>query len=216
MKFILLLIRELKLLLNKKFSAYVLFLLSVILISCGEKKETPPAKDYNAPAVLIKELKSVLNMDIKVAYAGFFDSNQVQEFVAGTEINTKDTWGIKFFMLTRDNGEFRMIFETDVLEGSFENSSTEKLNLPSYNYEMIYYNSLDYFMGSGGGEVFSYIIDLNRKEVYYAHLVTEGKQISLFLSSNTEDDEVKSFFLNIFRKDYPSFSLVDKDIRLDN
>ncbi len=29
-------------------------------------------------------------------------------------------------------------------------------------YDLIYYNSLDYFLGSGGGEVYSYIIDFNK------------------------------------------------------
>jgi hypothetical protein len=192
-----------------------LFLAVILFAACGEKKETPE-KDHGNPAVLLSEVKDFLGEEVKIVYTGVFDDDKIEKIAVGSEINTKEVWGIKFFLLVKDDDKPEIIFETDILDGSFKSSSVEKLKLPSLSYEMIYYNSLDYFMGSGGGEVFSYIVDLKRKEVYYAHLIIEGKQISLFLSENIENDEVKDFFLNIFRKDYPVFSIVDKDIRLDN
>lgn len=201
-------------LLSKNILPGILFFTIILFISCGEKKETAPVREDSA--ALINDVKTVLGDDVQVAYTGLFDNDNDELIAAGMEINTKDTWGIKFFMLKKEDNSLKKVFETGILDGSFKSSATAKLKLPSYNYEMLYYNSLDYFIGSGGGEVFSYIINLSGKEVYYAHLVIEGKQISLFLSENIEDDEVKNFFINIFRKDYPEFTVVDKDIRLDN
>lgn len=200
-------------LLSKKRSLSILFLLIIFLFSCGEKKDTTPVKD---PAALLNEVKEVLGEDTEFALMGVFDDSKKEKIAAGVEINTKEEWGIRFFLLNEKDNKPEIIFSTGILDGSFENSSVEKLKLSSHNYEMLYYNSLDYFMGSGGGEVFSYIVDLNKKEVYYAHLIIEGKQISLYLSDNIESDDVKNFFTDIFRKDYPAFAIVEEDIRLDN
>jgi hypothetical protein len=79
----------------------------------------------------------------------------------------------------------------------------------------MYYNSQDYFLGSGGGEVFSYIIDFNNKKTYYAHLFSEGKKVSLFLSVNIDIPEIKDFFTSAFKKDYPGLVLVTKDVNID-
>jgi hypothetical protein len=204
------------LLLNKNFSPVILILFLLLVVSCGEKKETAPVKDYQSPEALLSEAKTLLGDDVILAYSGSFYKGEDETVAVGSEISTKETWGIKFFLLKKDDNGYEKIYETEILDGSFRNSAVEKLNLPSSDYELLYYNSLDYFVGSGGGEVFSYIIDFNKQEVYYAHLVTEGKEISLFLSGNINDDEIKNFFLDVFRKDYPAFSLADEDIKPDN
>jgi hypothetical protein len=71
-------------------------------------------------------------------------------------------------------------------------------------------------MGSGGGEVFCYIIDFNEKEAYYAHLVADNKKVSLYLSDNIKNDDVRQFFLNTFKRDFPTYILVQQDIKYDN
>jgi hypothetical protein len=72
-------------------------------------------------------------------------------------------------------------------------------------------------MGSGGGEVFSYIIDFNKKETFYAHLVAEPeKPVYLYLSGNINNPEIKNFFIGNFKRDYPSPTLISKDIDLED
>lgn len=84
-----------------------------------------------------------------------------------------------------------------------------------FDYELIYYNSQDYFLGSGGGEVYSYLINFNEGKTYFAHLVDEpGKSASLFLSENIDIIEVKNFFISNFKRDYPAVKLIQKDIVL--
>jgi hypothetical protein len=71
-------------------------------------------------------------------------------------------------------------------------------------------------MGSGGGEVFSYIIDLENKQVYSAHLVVESQSATyLFISDNTQNKELINFFTLTFKKDYPGLTIVEDDIVLD-
>jgi hypothetical protein len=89
----------------------------------------------------------------------------------------------------------------------------DKIKFSSIDYDLVYYNSQGYFMGSGGGEVFSYIVDLENKQVYSAHLVVESQSSTyLFISDNTQIKELINFFTLTFKKDYPSLTIVDDDI----
>jgi hypothetical protein len=206
------------LLLNKYFSA-VLFIFLAFLLSCGdsdEKKNKAPLKDFRDPAVQLREAKSLLGDNARITFIGNFDKDDNEEIVAGSEINTKDEWGIKFTSININSEKPEKIFETRLLEGSIEESRIEKLNLSSKDYDLLYYNSLDFFMGSGGGEVFCYIIDFNEKEAYYAHLVADNKKVSLYLSDNIKNDDVRQFFLNTFKRDFPTYILVQQDIKYDN
>ena len=205
-------------LLNKYFSA-VLFIFLAFLLSCGdsdEKKNKAPLKDFRDPAVQLREAKSLLGDNARITFIGNFDKDDNEEIVAGSEINTKDEWGIKFTSININSEKPEKIFETSLLEGSIEESRIEKLNLSSKDYDLLYYNSLDFFMGSGGGEVFCYIIDFNEKEAYYAHLVADNKKVSLYLSDNIKNDDVRQFFLNTFKRDFPTYILVQQDIKYDN
>ena len=205
-------------LLNKYFTA--LFFISLFfLASCGdsnkEKKDKAPLKDYNDSSVQLKEAKNLLGEQVKVTFIGNFDGSINQEIAAGSEINTKEEWGIKFISIDVSGEKPKKVFESNLLEGSFEDSRLEKLNLPTKNYDLLYYNSRDYFMGTGGGEIFSYIVDFDEKEIYNAHLVVGNQKVSLYLSENINDDSVRKFFLDTFKKDFPTFILVSKDIEYD-
>ena len=190
-----------------------------IAYSCGEKK-TPPEKittseNYNNPEVVTQEAKSILGENMKFAYKGTFDKDSVVEVTAGTEIENKDEWGIKFYLLKLEGSKLKIEFQTDLLNGSFKESLTKKIKFPAFNYELLYYNSQDYFLGSGGGEVYSYIIDFNNKNTFYAHLFSEGEKVSLFLSDNIENTDIKNFFILNFKRDYPNLKMVPKDMNID-
>jgi hypothetical protein len=207
-------------LLLNKFLPAVLFLSFVLLLAgCNdtpqEKKNKAPLKDYKDPAVQLKEAKGLLGDNVKVTFIGNFDRSNNEEVIAGSEINTKKEWGIKFTSIDIAGEKPKKIFETGLLEGSFDDSKVEKLSLSSKDYELLYYNSGDYFMGTGGGEVLSYIVDFNEKEIYYAHLVADNKKVSLYLSGNINNDDVRKYFLDTFKRDFPTFILVSKDIEYD-
>ncbi len=204
---------------NKIIQSLVLLLVFTLLFGCGKteqkKADEEPVKNFNDPAVMLQESKKVLGNNAKTAYSGMFEDKTKDEIVAGLEIDTKDELGIKFALLKIIGNKLEKGFETRLLDGSITNGYISKIKLPPTNYELLYYNSQDYYVGSRGGEVFSYVVDFKLGKVYYAHLIVEPKVISLFLSHNIDDQEIKNFFIKNFRKDYPSFTLVSKDFMLD-
>ncbi len=204
---------------NKIIRSLILLSIFALLFGCGktEQKKTneEPVKNFNDPAVMLKEAKKILGNNTKIAYSGMFEDTTKDEIVAGVEIDTKDELGIKFALLKIIGNNLGKGFETGLLDGSITNGYISKIKLPPTDYELLYYNSQDYYIGSRGGEVFSYIIDFKLGKVYYAHLIIEPKTISLFLSHNIENNEIKDFFIKKFKKDYPTFTLVSKDFILD-
>jgi len=198
---------------------FFLIISSLLFNSCGDKEQpgnesqAKPALDD--PEYVLRQAKNVLGNDVKFAYPGLFDSDSIAAISAGTEIQNKDMWGIKFYLLKQDGNTYAKHYESDLLEGSFSECLVKKIKFPAFNYELLYYSSQDYFLGSGGGEIFSYIIDFNNKHSFYAHLfIEQGQPVSLFLSPNIPNPDVKNFFISNFKRDYPSLTLVSKDIDL--
>ena len=172
--------------------------------------------DFNDPQIASSEASKALGSAVAFAYKGNYDQDTSVEIASGIEINNSKEWGIKFNLMKYNNGLLKTVFQSDLLDGSFSESLVKKINLPAYNYDLIYYNSLDYFLGSGGGEVYSYIVDYDSSQVYYAHLIIEqSESISLFLSGNIKNKEVKNYFIKNFMNDYPSLKIISKDIELN-
>lgn len=206
-------------LLNKRIVLGVsVILMSLIFFSCGKKgNNVEELSKYNDPSFVLKSAKDLLGNETKFAKRGTFKNDSTFEIAAGTEVSNADKWGIKFYLLKIEDGQLEKSFETNLLKGSFNSCRVNKIKLGDFKYELIYYNSQDYFLGSGGGEIFSYIIDFAKKQNYYAHLLIQpGRPISLFVSKNTDDmPDIKNFFLALFKKDYPKLTIISNDVNLD-
>ena len=190
----------------------ILFLF-IGIISCSDKEEKIPVLDFENKVQVLDIVKKHYNKETQVAFGGLFDETGKQYTAAGYEINNSDEWGIKFEFLEKSGNKFNSKYETDLLDGSFKESFVDKIQFSSIDYDLVYYNSQGYFMGSGGGEVFSYIVDFENKQVYYAHLVVEpGSSTSLFISENTQNKELINFFTLTFKKDHPDLKIVEDDI----
>lgn len=203
-------------LLNKNFNPVFLFLLLFVAISCSDKQEKIPVINYENKKEVLDIVKKYCNSKAAIAVGGMFDERGKQYIAYGVEYENSDEWGIRFSFVEKSGEEFNLIYETDLLEGSFKESLFDKIKLVSDDYDLLYYNSQGYFMGSGGGEVFSYLVDMERKQVYYAHLVVESNSaIYLYISDNTESKDLINFFTLSFKKDYPGLQIVTDDIVLD-
>ena len=190
----------------------ILFLF-IGIISCSDKEEKIPVLDFENKVLVLDIIKKHYNKETQVAFGGLFDETGKQYIAAGYEINNSDEWGIKFEFLEKSGNKFNSKYETELLDGSFKESFVDKIQFSSIDYDLVYYNSQGYFMGSGGGEVFSYIVDFENKHVYYAHLVVEpGSSTSLFISENTQNKELINFFTLTFKKDHPDLKIVEDDI----
>ena len=198
--------------LNKVFAIVVLFI-SLLFFSCGEKNGDVKPINFDSPEALKQTAAAVLNTVPSFVDKGYFIEDTSFQISAGIEIENANEWGIKFSLLTKEGTTFIKNYETPLLDGSFKESQVNKIKFPSFNYELVYYSSKSFFMGSGGGEVFSYIIDFNKKEIYKAHLVADDRsRIQLFISENILDGGIKNFFVSNFKRDYPRLLIVEKDI----
>lgn len=234
MKFFQLFRKELKLSSNKlfyfktilypqKFQRASLFLLftfalSALIPSCGDKKEDEQKPNFSfTDSVMVNgETKKILGDKLKIVLIGNFDEDSLQEVAAGIELTENNVWGIKFVMLELQDNQLVKKYETSLLDGSFKESLVKKIKFPKFKHEVIYYNSEDYFWGSGGGEVFAYIINLAENETFYAHLFSESRRpVELFLSKNITEPDLRKFFVSSFKEDYPELKLTSDDVSLE-
>lgn len=193
------------------------------LNSCEGQKEGKDVKVLSPDSAASYDRTRILDFarhklgEIKLYEHGNFQPDSAMGLAAGKEIITDSTFGIKFYLIKRENREFRIVFESPFLNGSFKESIARKIKIGDTQYDLLYYNSQDYFMGSGGGEIYSYIIDFYQEQVYYAHFFTvPAKPTSLFLSENIKSEQIRDFFIRNFQKDYPELQVVNRDYSLEN
>jgi hypothetical protein len=128
----------------------ILFILLVI-VSCSDKNSKIPVINYQNKTQLLEIVKKHFDKNSNIAFGGIFDESGKQSVVVGREIENNSDWGIKFIQLEVVKNEFEVRFETKLLDGSFKQSLVDKIKFSSFDNELIYYNSRDYYMGSGGG-----------------------------------------------------------------
>jgi hypothetical protein len=212
MKFIQLLKEVLKLSLSKYL--YLFFFLIIILTGC-QKKDTDQApvaikpffKNYDS---LLNEAKILLHADNGIVLLGNFRGDTTQQAVAVINVSKKDE-KINFNLIEIKDNRLEKEDETIPLDGSLKQCKVEKIRLQGFTNDFFSYNSQIYFMGSNSGEVFAYLIDFKTQKTYYAHLVSEPRRSEFLYISETNNLEIRRYFIDNFRKDYPSFKITHKD-----
>ena len=200
-------------LLNKLIYLSFIILWFFIAAGCKKSYEPPPHNLFENEQLVLKTAKDLVGDNVSFSTAGHFESDTVKSIVAGVEISESNSWGIKFYLISWVDGEFRIKFTTGLLNGSFVQCLVNKIKFSDFDTELIYYNSKNYFLGNAIGDVYSHVIDLKKLKVYSAHLsvISEGR-VSLDLSQNIDNPMIKNFFISYFRRDYPNLRLVEKAI----
>jgi len=201
------------LLLNRTI-VHLLVIIPLLLIGgCKKSYEPPPHNLFENEQLVLKTAKDLVGENVSFTTSGHFESDTLKSIVAGVEVSGKNEWGIKFYLISWTEGEFKIKYQTNVLNGSFVQCLVNKIKFSDFDHELIYYNSKSYFLGNANGDVYSLVIDMKKQKVYSAHLsvITEGR-VSLDLSQNIDDPLLKTFFISYFRRDYPNLRLVEKAI----
>jgi len=201
------------LLLNRTI-VHLLVIIPLLLIGgCKKSYEPPPHNLFENEQLVLKTAKDLVGENVSFTTSGHFESDTLKSIVAGVEISDKNEWGIKFYLISWIEGEFKIKYQTSILNGSFVQCLVNKIKFSDFENELIYYNSKTYFLGNASGDVYSHVIDMKKQKVYSAHLsvITEGR-VSLDLSQNIDDPLLKTFFISYFRRDYPNLRLVEKAI----
>jgi hypothetical protein len=198
------------LLLNNIYKIVGIIILLFFLVGCGKKDSKPV--NYNDMRAIKNLAAQLIDKEIKFVASGEFSLEGTKSIVAGTEVSGKNKWGISFSLIEKIDDEFIVVYNTGLLEGSFNKCIVDKMKLSSFKGEMIYYNSKDFYMGTGGGDVFLYIINFFKKEIYYAHLIVQKSAgVLLYLSENIEDPMIRKFFIRYFKKDYSALRVIKSD-----
>lgn len=193
---------------------HLLVIIPLLLIGgCKKSYEPPPHNLFENEQLVLKTAKDLVGENVSFTTSGHFESDTLKSIVAGVEVSGKNEWGIKFYLISWTEGEFKIKYQTSVLNGSFVQCLVNKIKFSDFDHELIYYNSKSYFLGNASGDVYSHVIDMKQQKVYTAHLsvITEGR-VSLDLSQNIDDPMLKTFFISYFRRDYPNLRLVEKAI----
>lgn len=196
---------------NRNFLCLLLVALLFVIAGCKKSYEPPPHNLFENEQLVLKTAKDLVGENISFTTAGYFETDSVKSIVAGVEVSEKNDWGIKFYLISWMEGEFKIKYQTGLLNGSFVQCLVNKIKFSDYDNELVYYNSKSYFLGNAGGDVYSHVIDLKKLKTYSAHLsvISEGR-ISLDLSQNIDDPMIKNFFVSYFRRDYPNLRLVER------
>jgi hypothetical protein len=184
-----------------------------VIAGCKKSYEPPPHNLFENEQLVLKTAKDLVGENISFTTAGYFETDSVKSIVAGVEVSEKNDWGIKFYLISWMEGEFKIKYQTELLNGSFVQCMVNRIKIANHDNELIYYNSKSYFLGNATGDVYSHIIDLVKLKVYSAHLsvISEGR-VSLDLSQNIDNPMIKNFFVSYFRRDYTNLRLVERAI----
>jgi hypothetical protein len=196
---------------NKILIGLLLLIFLTVVGGCKKSYEPPPHNLFENEQSVLKTAKDLVGENISFTSAGNFESDTLKSIVAGIEVSEKNEWGIKFYLISWMEGEFKIKYQTGLINGSFVQCLVNKIKFSDYANELIYYNSKSYFLGNAGGDVYSHVIDLKKLKVYSAHLsvISEGR-VSLDLSQNIDNPMIKNFFTSYFRRDYPNLRLVER------
>jgi len=206
--------------LNKKIFVGIFFLFLFMFIGCDRDSKNPsiPIEDYLSDnQKLLTHLKKNFDPQTEVALYSQFDADSNKEIlvVKETKPSKTDKWGLKIQLLTVDS----LIKKDEVFLPEMSTTEsickTQRMDSSS-SYDLFYYNSGSFYLGSSGGEIFAYLVDFPGKQIYYAHLIiSPNKPAALFISKNCEERKVKDFYLNLFKLDRPELVVIQKDISIE-
>jgi hypothetical protein len=186
----------------------------MIVIAGCEKKASDQAPINSKPFynynTLSMKVKLLLKGEDGIVLMGNFKGDTAQQAAALIDVDKRQE-KISFNLIEIKDTIFEKKFETEPLQGALKGCKFEKVNLPGAANDFVYYNSQIYFIGSSSGEVFAYLIDFKTQKTYYAHLVSEPRKPDYLYISEVENKEIRNYFIDDFRKDYPAFKITSKD-----
>lgn len=195
-------------------SLFFSFLVLVSFTGCNPEKEQPAdslheylKEGENARLFLEKNLKKNLPY-------GFYLPLLVNDNYRLCYLEEEDNfaeWGIRFVLAELKDSLPVTVYTSPVMDGSLKESEVRPVRLAGYSYDFLFYNSGSYFLGSGGGEVYSYLADLQEKTFTPGFLqVTSQGAVTLSLPADIPA-VMKEFFVKEFKKDYPSLSVEEQN-----
>ncbi len=180
---------------------------------CDRRSEENSGTPQNTGNKELDFLQQNYNRNIKWAMAGDFLYDTSDLFSAAEEVDTGGVWGIKFYLFDPNAIPLVPLFESKVYDGSLEDSEVKSIVVDNETY--LWYDSGDYFLGTSGGEEYSYIVDFRKKKVIEGHTIVQDEgDVKLYISPNAEP-ALREYMISVIREDFPELQTVRKDIKID-
>lgn len=146
---------------------------------------------------LLEEASSLLGEDVFYASLNYYtDSSEKSLAVISTEIKNKTTYGVKFTLVEFKDDLAEVKFSTEFLDGIRETSDFGLKEFYDIDKTFLFYNSRSSFIGSGGGELFLYLFDLETAELFTYYFIEENRKVKIELSENLKSEP------NIFLREW--------------
>lgn len=203
--------------LKKPIKNILVFLSACILLctaGCDPGKQNPDAavesNTINGKGIL-EYTRLKYNPNAHNAFYGVFLDAEKYAAVTVEEVSNISDWGIRFVLLNPVNDTLEVVYTSSILEGSLQESILKPCRIKNFDYDMLYYNSGSYFLGSGGGDVYVYLADFERKIIYQAYgEVNNDGALILHIYSNLPE-EVYGFIISELKTNFSSLIINHTD-----
>lgn len=199
-----------------KVTVYILLFPAVILLltGCGLEKQPPQASLHeNLKQGESARLFLQKSIDAEMKYGFYLPllANDTYRLCYLEEEDSFAEWGIRFVLAELQDTLPVKVYTSPVMDGSLKESAVRAVRLPGYTYDLLFYNSGSYFLGSGGGEIYSYLADFeeNTFSPGFLEVNAEGR-VTLSMPSDIPE-VMREFFVKEFRLNYPSLTVEEFD-----
>jgi hypothetical protein len=101
---------------NKILIGLLLVVLFIVIGGCKKSYEPPPHNLFENEQLVLKTAKDLVGENISFTTAGFFETDTVKSIVVGVEVSDGNEWGIKFYLISWMEGEFKIKYQTGLLD----------------------------------------------------------------------------------------------------
>jgi hypothetical protein len=203
-----------------KFSNYFFCILALLIFYSCEKSNQDPAPlaeklsridslSLRFPNLNPKAL-SVVTGEIITALEGNFSNAKDVVYAVLIDDQTKNLCHLKIKFIRKFDTYYQAAYSSPSLEGIKKSFGLEKAILPGLSYQLLYFDSGGYYLGSGGGEIFSYLIDAEMARTYSALLrIGDGNPPQILIPRSCNRIEVRNYFIKKLQGLYPEAAVRD-------
>jgi|YNPMSStandDraft_2_1061718.scaffolds.fasta_scaffold00039_41 hypothetical protein len=200
-----------------------LFLFTILFFSACDNSNKQKSLESNLQLKKQLSEKDIIDLiqkkygenAIKIMNGEFLPSDSSHRAVC-YEVSEDTIWAIKFIFIKVDKDSIYEIWQTQNLEGSFNEAEVKLYRPENLNYDLVFYDSKNYYAGNDLGEVFLYAIDLNQKKTNYAHaFYDQTTPPSVYFSPEIDNEIIQKFYFNLLRKRFETLRLAKKDYKFE-
>ncbi|MCE1188092.1 MAG: hypothetical protein LWX56_03040 [Ignavibacteria bacterium] len=162
---------------------------------------------------MLNKLSEAAGYKVLSYHQGHFIDSVTVSFACIGEVDSKGIKNVQItFVSLGSDSSFRNIFACKPFEANPGQLEIFTTKLENSSYDCLYFDSGDYYVGTGGGEVYQFIADARQRIVYRTHFVFSKEQRpGVYFYAECKTEEIRKLFLNHLRNDYPEVTILRTD-----